>query len=53
MRTRKVSNTFNLANQNPKDESWWKKRTNIGIGGGGIKESDGGDEFKYNMFDIL
>jgi hypothetical protein len=22
MRTRKVSNTFNLANQNPKDESW-------------------------------
>jgi hypothetical protein len=24
-----------------------------GIGGGGIKESSGGDEFMYDMFDTL
>jgi hypothetical protein len=24
-----------------------------GIGGGGMKESSGGDEFKYDIFDTL
>jgi hypothetical protein len=24
-----------------------------GIGGGGVKESGGGDEFKYDIFDTL
>jgi hypothetical protein len=27
--------------------------TNPGMGKGGIKESGGGSEFKYDMFDIL
>jgi hypothetical protein len=27
--------------------------TILGIRGGGIKESHGGGEFKYNIFDIL
>jgi hypothetical protein len=24
-----------------------------GVGGGGIKENDGGDDFKYDTFDIV
>jgi hypothetical protein len=34
----------------------WKMRpvkTIPGMGEGGIKENDGGGEFKYDMFDIL
>jgi hypothetical protein len=27
--------------------------TTPGIGGGRIKENDGGDEFKYDIFDLL
>jgi hypothetical protein len=30
-----------------------KSKTVPGIGGGGIKESSGGDEFMYDMFDTL
>jgi hypothetical protein len=28
-------------------------KTTPGMGGGGIKENDRGDEFKYDMFNIL
>jgi hypothetical protein len=28
-------------------------KTFPGMGEGGIKENDGGDEFKYDIFDIL
>jgi hypothetical protein len=28
-------------------------KTGPGMEGGGIKESDGGGEFKYDIFDIL
>jgi hypothetical protein len=48
----KISQTFfkEIEKINPKNI--WKHNTPR-IGGGGLKESSGGDEFKYDIFDTL